>query len=614
MRPIQVLCAATAAALSGCGPDSAPPGAPGDRPAPDLVDEARERGLDYLNRSGGAAKEVILEANGAGVAWIDLGNDGDLDLVFAQGLDSLERITAGPGADLEVFLNDGRGRFTRAPGPGLSGWWTGLATGDVDGDGDADLVAAGFGELALCLQDAQGRLFPHPGSGLLAADAPGRLVIGRARAAGAPPPAWATSVALFDADRDGALDLYVGQYLELDPVDPPRKALGAGALAIPCRWKGHAVFCGPAGLTPQRDRFLRGRGDGSFVDATAAAFPELSAGYALGVLPFDADQDGDTDVFVANDSSPNFLWINDGRGVFAERAFAAGVAYSAEGRAQAGMGAAAGDVDGDGQFDFAVTNFTDEPTELYLSGGGAGGARGTGRGFARGTHRYGLLRATRRLLSWGVHLVDLDADGALDLVQTNGHVFPEADQPDTGTRYRQPVTAWHLTSDGACRAFEPRDARSLFAMELGARGSALGDCDGDGAPDLAVAALDGPARLGINRLAPAGQRLALRCLGPRAPARDAPRTPADGHGARVIVVLGEGAAQRGLIAEVQTAAGYQSASSPWLHFGLGAHARYEALRVLWPSGRVEVLPGGAAGRALVLREGEGVVETREFAR
>ncbi len=604
--------------LGSCSPATDAPGAsPAERaartgsaaqergaaPAADLVDEARARGLDYVNRSGGREKRTILEANGAGVALLDLESDGDLDVVFSQGLDSLERVVKGPGADLEVFVNDGRGHFSRGAGPGLSGWWTGLATGDIDGDGRADLVAAGFGALAVCLQDANGKLVPQTSSSTLLGER-ARLTIGVQRAAGAPP-AWATSVALFDADRDGALDLYVCQYLEFDPVAPPLEKLGSGALAVPCRWKGHTVFCGPAGLVPQSDRLLLGNGDGTFRDVSASALAGEVGGYALAVLPFDADHDGDTDLFVADDSAPNKLWINDGRGSFRDHAYEAGVAYSADGRAQAGMGAAAGDVDRDGLVDFAVTNFSDEPTELYL---------GSASGFSRATYRYGLQRETRKLLSWSVHLVDLDADGWLELVQTNGHVYPQADEPNTGTSYAQPMTAWHVGPGAQVRALAPRGPGSILGAALGARGAACGDVDGDGAPDLVVARIDGPCALAMNRLGAGNHRLLVRCVGPKKRAEQAPRTPRDGLGARVVLVCGEGADEHALLAEVETAQGYQSASSPWLHFGLGASAKFREMQVFWPSGRVERIPGAAADRALVVREGEGVIESKELAR
>jgi hypothetical protein len=598
--------------LLACGEAGAPaaprPGLPqsGAPPAPsasagpdeDLPDEAAARGVDYVNTSGTPEKGVILEANGAGVALIDLGADGDLDLVFAQGCASLDELLRTGGAQLAVYENDGHGRFRRVEPPPQRAWWTGLAVGDVDGDGDDDLVAAGFGELAL-FEQRDGRLVFRADSGLHPA-----LDLAPARAGQrGHPPQWATSLALFDADRDGALDLYVGQYLELDPLDPPRGKLGEGPLAIPCRWKGYDVYCGPAGLTPQPDRFLRGRGDGTFEDRTAAALPGHTPGYSLGVLPFDADGDGDTDVFVANDSSPNLLLVNDGKGVFRDVAAAAGVALSAEGRAQSGMGAAAGDVNRDGQHDFVVTNFSDEPTELYF------GARA---GFERKTHRYGLARETRSLLSWGVHLADLDGDGWLELFTANGHVYPQADREHTGTRYGQPATLWRLGPEPKAVPVPARTPRSILAPAVGARGTALGDLDLDGRPDLVLARIDAPASVGMNRTGGANVRLALRLLGPEAPAERAPRTPRDGHGARAALVVGRGDSQYALLGECQTTAGFQSSSSPWLHFGLGAERRYEKLIVQWPSGRTEELPGGEAGARLTVREGQGVVRREAF--
>jgi hypothetical protein len=592
--------AASTAPARPAPPGPAGPAAPVRWDGP--VDEAAERGLDYVNVSGGPAKATILEANGAGVAVIDLEHDGDLDLVFAQGLPSLEALVDGPGADLEVFLNDGSGRFARAPGPGLAGWWTGLAVGDLDGDGDADLVAGGFGQLQVLLQGEEGSLGRAPRGDLMPVEGTARLDPGEPRAPGQPP-WWVTSLALFDADRDGSLDLYVGQYLELDPVDPPLGSLGEGALAVPCRWRGHPVYCGPVGLVPQPDRLLRGRGDGTFEDRTGQWLRDDFLGYTLGVLPFDADGDGDTDLYVACDSVANQLLVNDGRGAFTDVAFSAGVALSPDGAPEAGMGLASGDVDRDGRLDLAVTNFSGEPTALYLGGP---------EGFVNVTHRAGLYRETRDLLSWGVHLVDLDADGWLELFTANGHVYPQADEPDTGTRYGQAATLWRLGPDLRARRVPATSVRSLLAPEIGARGSALGDFDGDGAPDLVLARIDAPAALGMNRGGPGAQRLAVRCLGPRrgeaVPGAAVGRTPADGIGTRLTVVPVPGSAgTQPFVAEVQTTCGYQSASTPWLHFGLGSASRYAELVVEWPSGRVERLPGGAADRRLTIREGRGIV-------
>jgi len=560
----------------------------------DLIDEAPARGLDYVNRSGTAEKRVILEANGAGVAVLDLGNDGDLDLVFAQGAPTLD-FTDLPG--LEVFENDGAGRFRRrALGSSYTAMWsTGLAAGDVDGDGDDDLVVGGIMGLCVYLQGTDGALALRNGA------IPTELfTIPRAKGRAL---SWFTSLALFDADRDGRLDLYAGRYLDLDVGAPPRTALGEGALAIPCQWKGHTVFCGPAGLTPQPDIFLRGRGDGTFEDATASALPGHVASFTLGVHAFDADGDLDTDLFVANDTSPNLMLINDGRGVFTDFARAAGVALSSEGRMQAGMGVASADVDRDGKLDFAVTNFSDEPTELFL---------GAQQGFRRVTNTFGLLRETRSLLSWGVHLADFDGDGWLEMLTANGHVYPQADEPMTGTRYGQPATLWRLGPERRAIRIEPNSERSILHAAIGARGSAIGDVDMDGAVDVVLARIDAPAALGMNRTSSTNTRLALRLLGPTLPTPSAPRTPRDGHGAKAIVVIEVGAAEHALFAESHTSAGFQSSSTPWLHFGLGSARRYEKLIVRWPSGRVDTFEGGDANARIVVREGDGVIERAPF--
>ena len=602
--------AALAFAAAGCSGDEptssdpvAPtarsaPSAPSAPPAPATVlhDEAAARGLVHVNRSGSAEKAVILEANGAGVALLDLGADGDLDVVFAQGLAGLDALFAGPGADIEIFENDGTGHFERAPGPGLSGWWTGLATGDLDGDGRCDLVVGGFGSLRVLLQDEGGRLVPGPE--LLPAG-PGRLEVGAPRAKGLPPD-WVTSLALTDLDRDGVLDLYVGRYLDLDPVDPPLGELRRGELGLPCEWKGVTVYCGPRGLDPQPDLVLRGNGDGTFEDMTERWLPNHRAGYTLGVLASDVDGDGDTDLFVANDSSENLLLINDGTGRLSDVGYEAGLALSIDGRPEAGMGVAAGDVNRDGLPDLVVTNFSDEPTALYLS------AR---VGFENATFRYGLGAESARLLSWSCHLVDFDGDAWLDLFTANGHVYPQADGELTGTRYGQPDTLWRLGPRARAVPIEPDSPASVLAPALGTRGSAVGDIDGDGAPDIVLSRIDGPAALGMNRMGAMNHRLVLRLEGPGVAAAEPPRTPRDAMGTRAVLVLGAGADAFALLGEVQSSVGYQSASATELYFGLGELDSYAALKILWPSGEVLDLPGGAADRRIVIREGEGVVSS-----
>jgi enediyne biosynthesis protein E4 len=562
------------------------------------ANEASKRGLDHVNHSGGKLKATILEAGGAGVALLDLGDDGDLDVVFAQGLESLRQATDGPGADLEIYLNDGAGNFTRAPGPGLNGWWTGLATGDINGDGRTDLVAGGIGALEVLMQNDEGGL--ESWQSLLSREDAEVLVPGEERPFGLPPE-WITSMALFDADGDGILDLYAGHYLDFDPLNPSIAEITDGSLAIPCEWKGPTVYCGPRGLKPQSDRFYRGTGHGGFAQKLEW-LPANQAGFTLAVLPTDADGDGDTDLLVANDSSANLLLINDGTGVLQDHGYEAGIAFSADGNPEAGMGLAAGDVNRDGVFDYAVTNFSDEPTGLYF---------GSPTGFTNETFRYGLGRESRALLSWGVHLEDFDGDGWLELYTANGHVFPQADEEMTGTTYKQADSLWKLGPARQAIPFKSTDKGSVFGAPSATRGSAIGDVNGDGRPDLVLNTIDGPCVLGINDTGLDNHRLLVTLEGPASSSSER-RTTRDAMGARVVVVVEHGTSEFALIKELQTCQGYQSSSSPVLHFGLGDANEYKSMKVLWPSGEVTELPAGPADRTLHIVEGQGISKVEEW--
>lgn len=521
-----------------------------------LFEDVSARALPGVELAyGGKEKDWIAEVNGGGVLLGDWSGDGVLDLVLVDG-STVERAEKGePGRPPRMFLGKGDGTFA----PGGERWalpdlrfGSGGAAGDVDGDGRLDLVLCELGQVRVVLNTPEG-LREHA----------------RLGASGD----WATSAVLFDADADGKLDLYVVRYLEFSTSAVKHRSSGA------CRWKGHAVMCGPEGLVPQSDRFYRGRGDGSFVDETKErGFAAQTPSFGLGVLPLDYDVDGDTDLFVANDSMPNFLWENDGKGVFKDVAFARGVSHDSNGREMAAMGIAAGDLNGDLRDDLHVTVFSGEATPLYCSAK-SGGYRE--RGMAAG-----IAGPSVPLLGWGTAMHDYDLDGDLDIAVFNGHVYPQADQPGTDTGYAQ--RAQLLVNDGKLRFADTPLAPGLRVS----RACASGDLDNDGDMDLVALRLDGPVDVFLNRAAHDASHRFLRVQAKLAGGkRDAP-------GARVVVAAG--GARRA--AEIRTGGGYQCAVPAESHFGLGACEAVESVEVRFLSGKTRTIAAPPLDTLLVVEE------------
>jgi hypothetical protein len=468
-----------------------------------------------------------------------------------------------------LFLNDGAAHFAPAPDCELGrGFGFGVCAADVDGDEDVDVFVACLGRNRLLLNDGAAHLKP-------AADAAGL--------AGADTD-WSMCGAFGDADADGDLDLYVTNYLAHDLSHP---MLQPGRT---CRWLGCEVPCGPTGLTPQADRYYANDGAGHFRDATAGSgFDAAAPAYAFQAVWTDVDDDGRPDLFVANDSVPNYLFLQRAAGEagarFEECGVRAGCALSDTGKEQAGMGVAVGDLDGDLSLDLVMTNFSQEQNAAFRNESRAGQPS-----FFDDGGPTGLGWPSFFDLGWGASLLDADLDGDLDLFVANGHVYPQVD----GCHISQ------TTFEQRCRLFEQsaparfRDATDRAGAALqrpGAhRGSVAGDLDGDGDVDLAVSTLDGPPLLLLNDTPHAGSWLRVLL-----------QPPARAIGARVVLTDGT----RTWAGEARAGSSFLGVEDPAaLHVGVAPDARLTA-RVRWPDGRVEVFrelqPGGTAR----LRQGQG---------
>ncbi len=535
----------------GCGPEADPPAPATPAPAPatssepsttpsfPLRDVTAGSGIDFVHDNGADGRRHYPETMGPGLALFDADDDDDLDLYVVDG-GPLPGGRERPKPPNALYLNRGDGTFERAEGEdraGDRGYGMGVVVGDADGDGSPDLYVLNFGPNALYLNDGQGRFRLQP--------------------SGAEDPGWGVSGSFFDADGDGDLDLYVANYLEYSLDEPP------------CQAGNLEIYCSPEQFPPAADALYLNRGDATFeraVDAGVAV-----DGRGMGVATGDLDDDGDLDLYVTNDRSPNFLYYTEG-GRLREAGIEAGVAYSGTGMAEGGMGAVIADLTGSLRPAIFFTNFQKEPNRLYL-------ADEMGFFDDHGL-QAGIGLTSQEMVGWGIAALDLAGNGYLDLAVANGHVFDNAEQFVVGSAFALPDQLF-LNRGGRF------DLEPFPGTPLSSRGMVSGDLDSDGDPDLVVAGCGAGLQVWENVLGQRANFVTLDLVGEK------PNSSA--FGAQVRAEVGE----RTLLREVTSGGSYASHSATTLHLGLDGAAQVDRVTVRWPDGTLQSagpLPAGTDWR------------------
>ena len=516
-----------------------------------FTDVTAELGIEFRHINGESGRKYFIEPIGSGVALFDFDNDGDLDLYFVNGSD-LPGVTSSIPPTNRFYRNDG-GTFidiTDEVSVGDTGYGLGCCVGDYDNDGFTDLYVTNYGPNVLYRNNGDGTFTDV------------------ADTAGVDGNQFSSGCAFVDVDADGYLDLYVVNYVQFDPDTDPE-----------CTRQNIPTYCTPEALPGVADVLYRNNGDGTFTDDSEKAGIGTANGKGLGVVCGDVDNDGDVDIFVANDTTPNFLYRNERNDIrMMEDALFAGVALSEKGRAYSGMGANLGDFDNDGYLDIVITNFQDQTNSLYHN---AQSGFFTEVSFAKGIGERSLP-----YLAWGVDFIDVNNDGWLDLFIANGHLDDNIAEIDPIGTYPQPNQLF--LNDRGIRFSENPDA--AIAQQKVSRGAAFGDMDNDGDIDVVVSNLKDTPTLLRNDGGNVSQWLTVKLIGTHC--------NRDAIGARVTVVSGDLTQMR----EVKSGSGYLSQNDLRLHFGLGAATSVGTLTVRWLCGRVQTLQDVEANQVFVISE------------
>ncbi len=531
-----------------------------------FVDVTDQAGIKFKHVSS-PEKKYIVESMSGGVALFDYDNDGYLDIYLVNSL-TVDMVKSKQKTRSALYHNNGDGTFTDVTdkaGVGDIGWGMGVAIGDYNNDGWDDIYVTCLGPNHLLRNNGNGTFTDVT------------------QKAGVGDPRWSTGAAFLDYDNDGKLDLFVANYVDFDVNNLPE--FGKGRT---CQFKGVPVQCGPRGLKGAGDSLYHNNGDGTFTDVSKkAGVADTDGYYGLGVIASDFDDDGLVDIFVANDSTPNFLYHNNGDGTFKDIGFPAGVAVNENGSEQGSMGVTLGDYDHDGRLDLFITNFDDDYNTLYHNDG-----KGS---FTDVSYAAKVAAVSLPYVGWGTWFFDYDNDGWPDLLVVNGHVYPQL------PTYRQRNFVHHNNRDGTFTEVAEQ-LGAPFAEKRTGRGAAFGDIDNDGDVDVVINNLDGPPQVLRNDGGNASNSILIKTIGVK--------SNRDGIGARVKIISGD----LTQIAEVYSGGSYLSQSDLRVHFGLEKRAKIDLIEVHWPSGVVDKVTSVSANKILTIKEGQGMIEQKDFKR
>jgi enediyne biosynthesis protein E4 len=527
----------------------------------DITDKA---GITFKHVSS-PEKKYIVESMSGGVALLDYDNDADLDIYLVNSL-TADMVKLKQKTRSALYRNDGDATFTDVTdkaGLGDIGWGMGVAVGDYDNDGFDDIYVTCLGP---------NYLFKNNGNGTF-------TNVTQMAAVG--DPRWSTGASFVDYDNDGKLDLFVANYVDFDVNNLPEFGKGKS-----CQFKGIPVQCGPRGLRGAGDTLYRNNGDGTFSDVTKkAGVTDPDGYYGLGVICSDFDHDGLVDIYVANDSTPNFLYHNNGDGTFKDIGFPSGTAVNENGSEQGSMGVTLGDYDHDGKLDLFITNFDDDYNTLYH--------HDRPGSFTDVSYAVKVAAVSLPYVGWGTKFFDYDNDGWVDLLVVNGHVYPQL------PTYNQRNLVHHNNRDGTFSEVGLQLGAALSVKRSG-RGAAFGDIDNDGDVDVVINNLDGAPQLLRNDGGNANKSVLIKTVGVKG--------NRNGIGARVTITAGD----LKQVEDVHSGGTYISQNDLRLHFGLGEKTKIDSIEIRWPSGVVDKVTGASVNKILTIKERQGLISQKDF--